>query len=71
MKLSSCYPRLFEKSWQSGEVPTDWKRGNTTPVLKKGKKDDPGNYKATQSHLCAQQDHGAEPSGNYAKAHGK
>ncbi|GAB0204259.1 mitochondrial enolase superfamily member 1 [Grus japonensis] len=35
---------IFEKSWQSGEVPTDWKRRNTSPIFKKGKREDPRNY---------------------------
>jgi len=30
--------------WQSSEVPADWKRGNTTPIFKKRKKDR-GNYR--------------------------
>ncbi|KGL88561.1 RNA-directed DNA polymerase from mobile element jockey, partial [Charadrius vociferus] len=36
---------IFEKLWQSGEVPANWKRGNIIPIFKKGKKEDPGNYR--------------------------
>ncbi|GAB0185088.1 mitochondrial enolase superfamily member 1 [Grus japonensis] len=34
---------ISEKSWQSGDIPTDWKRGNMTPIFKQGKKEDLGN----------------------------
>ncbi|KFQ28562.1 hypothetical protein N331_11968, partial [Merops nubicus] len=36
----------FVKSWQPGEVPSNWKKGNIMPIFKKGKKDDPGNYQS-------------------------
>ncbi|KFP77499.1 RNA-directed DNA polymerase from mobile element jockey, partial [Apaloderma vittatum] len=36
---------VFERSWQSGEVPRDWKRANVTPIFKKGTKDSLGNYR--------------------------
>ncbi|KFQ40537.1 RNA-directed DNA polymerase from mobile element jockey, partial [Mesitornis unicolor] len=35
---------IFEKSWQSGEAPGDWKKGNVAPIFKKGRKKDPENY---------------------------
>ncbi|KFP95832.1 hypothetical protein N329_04786, partial [Haliaeetus albicilla] len=30
---------------QSGEVPGDWKKGNIAPIVKNGRKEDPGNYR--------------------------
>ena len=30
---------IFEKSWQSGEDPGDWKKGNIASAFKKGRKE--------------------------------
>ncbi|KFQ18293.1 hypothetical protein N331_03277, partial [Merops nubicus] len=35
---------IFEKSWQSGDVPSYWKKGSINPIFKKGEKEDAGNY---------------------------
>ncbi|KFQ41367.1 RNA-directed DNA polymerase from mobile element jockey, partial [Nestor notabilis] len=36
---------IFEKSWQSGELPNDWEKGNIILIFKKGSMGDPGNYR--------------------------
>jgi len=36
---------IFERSWRTGEVPEDWRKANVTAIFKKGKKEDPGNYR--------------------------
>ena len=50
----------FEKSWLSSEVPGDWKKGNITPIFKKGREE----LQAGETHLCAWED----PTGSYDKA---
>ena len=34
---------IFERSWQSGEDPGDWKKGNIVAIFKKDRKHEPGN----------------------------
>lgn len=36
---------IFGKSWQSGLVLGDWKKRNIIPMFKKGRKEDPGNFR--------------------------
>ncbi|RMC20393.1 hypothetical protein DUI87_01242 [Hirundo rustica rustica] len=42
MKLLSI---IYQQSWLTGGVPHDWKLANVTPIHKKGRKEDPGNYR--------------------------
>jgi len=36
---------IYQKSWESEEVPADWKLVNVIPIYKKGGREDPGNYR--------------------------
>ncbi|GAB0209633.1 mitochondrial enolase superfamily member 1 [Grus japonensis] len=36
---------IYQGSWESGEVPADWKLANVIPIYKKGMREDPGNYR--------------------------
>ncbi|KAK4815604.1 LOW QUALITY PROTEIN: hypothetical protein QYF61_004819 [Mycteria americana] len=36
---------IYQQSWLTGEVPADWRLANVTPIFKKGRKEDPGNYR--------------------------
>ena len=36
---------IFKKSWRTGDVPEDRRKGNATPIYKKGSREDLGNYR--------------------------
>lgn len=36
---------ISERSWGLGKVANDWRRTTVAPIFKKGKKDNPGNYR--------------------------
>jgi len=44
-KVAKPLSIISERSWQSGEVPTDWRRGNITLIFEQEKKEDLGNYR--------------------------
>jgi len=33
---------IFEKSWLSGEVLGEWRKGNISPIFKKRRRENPG-----------------------------
>ena len=43
--VSTILTIIFKKSYESGEIPDDWKCANITPIFKKGSKYDTSNYR--------------------------
>ena len=44
---------LFNKTWESGQIPKPWKLATINPILKKGKKaDQPGSYRPISLTSC-------------------
>ena len=44
-QITPILTRNRTESWQSGELPRDWKRANISAIHKKGSKNDPNNYR--------------------------
>jgi len=36
---------ICQRSWESKKVPADWKLASVLPACKKGKREEPGNYR--------------------------
>ena len=44
-QITPILTRILIESWQSGELPRDWKLTNISAIHKKGSKNDPNNYR--------------------------
>ncbi|KAK4815910.1 hypothetical protein QYF61_010150 [Mycteria americana] len=44
-ELAKPFSIIYQQSWLTGEVPDDWRLANVMPIYKKGRKEDPRNYR--------------------------
>jgi len=64
-------PIILERSGRTGEVPEDWRKANVTPIFKKGKKEDPGNYRLVSLTSILGKGWNAARSGGHHQASGR
>lgn len=43
--IASVLTTIFVKSYESGDIPEDWRKASVFPIFKKGAKSDPSNYR--------------------------
>ena len=51
-EISPIIHSLFEKSLVTGQIPSDWKKANISPIFKKGDKCNPANYRPISFTSC-------------------
>ena len=53
-ELKGVLTIIYNRSLSESKIPNDWKMANVTPIFKKGKKCDAGNYRPVSltSHVC-------------------
>ena len=53
-ELKDVLTIIYNRSLSESKIPNDWKMANVSPMLKKGKKCDAGNYRPVSltSHVC-------------------
>ncbi|TRZ06852.1 hypothetical protein HGM15179_020253, partial [Zosterops borbonicus] len=56
-ELAKLLSIIYQQSWITGEVPHDWMLANVTPIYKKGRKEDPGNYSPVSLTSVPGKDH--------------
>jgi len=54
-----------KKSCLPDQGPSDWRKGNITPVFGETEKGRPREIEASEPHLCAWEDHETDPPGSY------
>ena len=45
VQIAPMVTKLFQKSLNTGTIPSDWSKANVTPLFKKGDKSNPANYR--------------------------